>query len=80
MFFRDWQWYFLINNTKRFIGQKSVEDQLAELEAEAALHCTEFDKEVAIRDDCNAKKTSCWGGIGCKRAPFIALEGQRWVK
>merc|ERR1712110_338043 len=55
MFFRDWQWYFLINNTKRFIGQKSVEDQLAELEAEAALHCTEFDKEVAIRDDCNAK-------------------------
>ena len=58
MFFRDWQWYFLINNTKRFIGQKSIEDQLAELEAEAALHCTEFDKEVAIRDDCNAKNKS----------------------
>merc|ERR1719266_2820994 len=55
MFFRDWQWYHLVNSTKRFIGQKSVEDELAELEAEAAQHCTEFDKEVAIRDDCNAK-------------------------
>merc|ERR1719367_1526895 len=24
MFFRDWQWYHLVNSTKRFIGQKKV--------------------------------------------------------
>merc|ERR1712088_1161593 len=54
MFFRDWQWYHLVNSTKRFIGQKSLEDELAELEAEAAQHCTEYDHEVKIRDDFNA--------------------------
>ena len=54
MFFRDWQWYHLVNSTKRFIGQKSVEDELAELEAEAAQHCTEYDHEVKIRDEFNS--------------------------
>jgi len=54
MFFRDWQWYHLVNSTKRFIGQKSVEDELAELEAEAAQHCTEYDHEVKIRDEFSA--------------------------
>jgi myosin heavy subunit len=51
MFFRDWQWYFLINNTKRFIGQRSIEDEIADLEAEAALHCSEYDKELKVKDD-----------------------------
>ena len=58
MFFRDWQWYFLVNNTKRFIGQKSLEDELADLEAEAALHCSEYDKELKIRDDFNTHNDS----------------------
>ena len=57
MFFRDWQWYFLINNTKRFIGQKSIEDEIAALEAEAAEHCTEYDEEVKIRDDFVGRNT-----------------------
>ena len=26
MFFRDWQWYFLVNSTKRFIGQVKRKD------------------------------------------------------
>ena len=50
IFFRDWQWYYLINNTKRFIGQRSLEDELAELEAEAALHCTDYDNQKVLRD------------------------------
>ena len=58
MFFRDWQWYFLINNTKRFIGQRSIEDEIADLEAEAALHCSEYDKEVLIRDNFDKGNTS----------------------
>ena len=39
MFFRDWQWYFLVNSTKRFIGQVNIEDEIAALEAEANIHC-----------------------------------------
>merc|ERR1712223_573167 len=51
MFFRDLQWYGLVNGTKRFIGQRSLEDELAELEAEAALHCSEYDNQKALRDE-----------------------------
>ena len=50
IFFRDWQWYYLINHTKRFIGQVNVEDQIDALEAEAAIACAAFDKEVGLRD------------------------------
>jgi myosin heavy chain 6/7 len=50
MFFRDWQWYNLINSTKRFIGQVNIEDEIAALEAEASIHCKVFDQEVAKRD------------------------------
>lgn len=50
LFFRDWQWYFLINHTKRFIGQRNVEEEIAALEAEAAISCAEFDKEMALKE------------------------------
>ena len=50
IFFRDWTWYFLINATKRFIGQVNIEDEIAALEAEAAIACEAYDKEVTARD------------------------------
>jgi len=28
IFFRDWSWYFLLNATKRFIGQVNMEDEI----------------------------------------------------
>ncbi|QQP57772.1 Myosin heavy chain 1, partial [Caligus rogercresseyi] len=37
MFFRDWQWYYLINHTK----------------PEAAVACSAYDKEVTLRDKYN---------------------------
>merc|ERR1712088_201614 len=30
LFFRDWTWYFLVNGTKRFIGQVDMEAQIEE--------------------------------------------------
>jgi len=53
IFFRDWTWYFLINGTKRFIGQVNMEDEIAALEEEAAVACAAYDKEVAERDRLN---------------------------
>jgi len=54
MFFRDWTWYALMNGTKRFIGQVNIEEELAAIEAEAAVACAAYDKEVILRDDYNA--------------------------
>jgi len=54
MFFRDWTWYSLMNGTKRFIGQVNIEEELAAIEAEAAVACAAYDKEVILRDDYNA--------------------------
>lgn len=54
IFFRDWTWYFLMNATKRFIGQVNMEDEIAALEEEAAIACSAFDKEVIERDRLNA--------------------------
>merc|ERR1712123_436513 len=53
LFFRDWTWYFLLNATKRFIGQEDVEAVIAKLEEEAAVACSAYDKEVAERDRLN---------------------------
>jgi len=53
MFFRDWTWYFLVNATKRFIGQVNIEDEIAALEAEAAIACAAYDKEKEERDRLN---------------------------
>merc|ERR1712123_301351 len=53
LFFRDWTWYFLLNATKRFIGQEDVEAVIAKLEEEAAVACSAYDKEVAERDRFN---------------------------
>merc|ERR1711994_990574 len=53
IFFRDWTWYFLINGTKRFIGQVNMEDEIAVLEEEAAIACAAYDKEVTERDRLN---------------------------
>ena len=58
MFFRDWQWYYLVNNTKRFIGQRNVEDELAELEAEAAVACAEYDKQLVLKNQFTEENTS----------------------
>merc|ERR1719341_3180192 len=50
LFFRDWTWYFLINGTKRFIGQEDMEAVIANLEEEAAVACKAYDEVVEVRD------------------------------
>merc|ERR1712180_13601 len=55
LFFRDWTWYFLMNATKRFIGQVNIEDEIAALEEEAAIACAAYDKEVQQRDKLNGE-------------------------
>merc|ERR1711970_283730 len=55
LFFRDWTWYFLVNGTKRFIGQVNMEDEIGALEEEAAVACAAYDKEVTERDRLNGE-------------------------
>merc|ERR1712172_171681 len=50
LFFRDWTWYFLVNGTKRFIGQEDMEAVIAGLEEEAAVACKAYDDVVEVRD------------------------------
>merc|ERR1740129_1746933 len=50
MFFRDWSWYYLVNHTKRFIGQVNIEDEIEAMEAEASVACAAYDIEVVARD------------------------------
>merc|ERR1719268_727098 len=57
LFFRDWTWYFLVNGTKRFIGQVDMEAEIAKLEEEAAIACSAYDKEVTERDRLNGEIT-----------------------
>merc|ERR1711862_906520 len=57
LFFRDWTWYYLLNATKRFIGQEDVEAVIAKLEEEAAVACSAYDKEVVERDRLNSEVT-----------------------
>merc|ERR1711942_28139 len=57
LFFRDWTWYYLLNATKRFIGQEDVEAVIAKLEEEAAVACSAYDKEVVERDRFNSEIT-----------------------
>ena len=58
LFFRDWQWYYLVNHTKRFIGQRNIEEEIAELEAESKIACKQFDEEVAKRDEFTANNNA----------------------
>jgi len=53
LFFRDWTWYFLLNATKRFIGQVDMEAEIQLLEEEAAVACGAYDIEVSKRDALN---------------------------
>ena len=53
LFFRDWTWYFLVNGTKRFIGQVDMEAEIAALEEEAAVACKAYDEVVEVRDRLN---------------------------
>merc|ERR1711915_740901 len=53
LFFRDWTWFYLLNATKRFIGQEDVEAVIAKLEEEAAIACSAYGKEVSERDRLN---------------------------
>jgi len=55
LFFRDWTWYYLLNATKRFIGQVDMEAEIQLLEEEAAVACGAYDIEVAKRDTLNAE-------------------------
>merc|ERR1719228_1467164 len=55
LFFRDWTWYFLVNGTKRFIGQVDMEAEIAMLEEEAAIACGAYDEEVLKRDKLNGE-------------------------
>ncbi len=54
----------MINHTKRFIGQTNIEDEIAALEADAAIACKTFDEEVAKRDEyrkqIKGEERSCW--------------------
>ena len=51
LFFRDWTWYFLLNATKRFIGQVDMEGVIRQLEEEAAEACGAYDEVVVVRDE-----------------------------
>ena len=53
LFFRDWTWYFLLNGTKRFIGQVDMDGVIKQLEEEAAEACGAYDAVVEIRDRLN---------------------------
>ena len=53
LFFRDWTWYFLLNGTKRFIGQVDMDGVIRQLEEEAAEACGAYDAVVEIRDRLN---------------------------
>merc|ERR1711892_533186 len=55
LFFRDWTWYFLLNATKRFIGQEDMEAVVAKLEEESAIACSAYDKESTERDRLNGE-------------------------
>merc|ERR1711942_86716 len=55
LFFRDWTWYFLLNATKRFIGQVDMEAEIQMLEEEAAVACGAYDIEVSKRDNLNSE-------------------------
>ena len=50
LFFRDWQWYNLLNATKRFIGQVDMDAEIRALEEEAAVACGQYDTEKDMRD------------------------------
>ena len=50
LFFRDWQWYNLLNATKRFIGQVDMEAEIRALEEEAEVACGQYDEEKSKRD------------------------------
>merc|ERR1712080_458309 len=58
MFFRDWSWYYLVNHTKRFIGQVNIEDEIAFLTAEADEACSQYDSEVLLRDKYQEENTT----------------------
>merc|ERR1719153_1562868 len=55
LFFRDWTWYYLVNATKRFIGQVDMEAEIAALEEEAAVACKAYDEVVEVRDRLNGE-------------------------
>merc|ERR1719225_167682 len=55
LFFRDWTWYFLVNGTKRFIGQVDMEAEIQALEEEAAVACKAYDEVVEVRDRLNGE-------------------------
>ena len=57
LFFRDWTWYFLVNGTKRFIGQEDMESVIANLEEEAAVACKAYDEVVEVRDRLDGENT-----------------------
>merc|ERR1740128_714751 len=57
LFFRDWTWFFLVNGTKRFIGQVDVEAVIQALEEEAAVACKAYDEVVDVRDKLDEENT-----------------------
>merc|ERR1719167_1739239 len=57
LFFRDWQWYNLLNSTKRFIGQVDMEAEIRALEEEAAVACGQYDEEKMMRDKFTEEAT-----------------------
>ena len=57
LFFRDWQWYNLLNSTKRFIGQVDMEAEIKALEEEAAVACGQYDEEKDKRDRYTQEST-----------------------
>jgi len=52
MFYREWEWFNLIVETRKFIGQKSDSDEIEAMEAEAAIHCSKYDEHKAVYDKC----------------------------
>merc|ERR1719184_478007 len=74
LFFRDWTWYFLVNGTKRFIGQVDMEAEIAALEEEAAVACSAYDQVVVVRDQLNQENDQM---IQDKKSMMAQIEAEQ---
>ena len=74
LFFRDWQWFSLLNGTKRFIGQVDMEAEIKALEEEAAIACGQYDQEVISRDQFNEETA---GMTSEKRSLMTQIEQEQ---
>merc|ERR1712226_693278 len=75
LFFRDWTWYFLVNGTKRFIGQVDMEAEIQALEEEAAVARKAYDEVVEVRDKLDEENTQMTADKKSMMAQIEAEQG-----